>query len=203
MKENKLDLVHTYMQREIAAMQLIESQINDVQYCSVIDKIMHLTGRLVFMGVGKTGHIGVKLAATFASLGTPAIFVHATEAMHGNMGMITSEDLVILISNSGETKETLAPLPSLKRIGAATVAFTGQDDSHLAQACESVLTIPVTHEADDLGLAPTSSSTAALMVGDALACTISRLKGFTASDFALYHPGGALGQKLLKQGSLE
>ena len=201
MKENKLDLVHTYMQREIAAMQLIESQINDVQYCSVIDKIMHLTGRLVFMGVGKTGHIGVKLAATFASLGTPAIFVHATEAMHGDMGMITSEDLVILISNSGETKETLAPLPSLKRIGAATVAFTGQDDSHLAQACESVLTIPVTHEADDLGLAPTSSSTAALMVGDALACTISRLKGFTAS--ALYHPGGALGQKLLKQGSLE
>ena len=135
MKENKLDLVHTYMQREIAAMQLIESQINDVQYCSVIDKIMHLTGRLVFMGVGKTGHIGVKLAATFASLGTPAIFVHATEAMHGDMGMITSEDLVILISNSGETKETLAPLPSLKRIGAATVAFTGQDDSHLAQAC--------------------------------------------------------------------
>lgn len=203
MKENKLDLVHTYMQREIAAMQLIESQINDVQYCSVIDKIMHLTGRLVFMGVGKTGHIGVKLAATFASLGTPAIFVHATEAMHGDMGMITSEDLVILISNSGETKETLAPLPSLKRIGAATVAFTGQDDSHLAQACESVLTIPVTHEADDLGLAPTSSSTAALMVGDSLACTISRLKGFTASDFALYHPGGALGQKLLKQGSLE
>ena len=203
MKENKLDLVHTYMQREIAAMQLIESQINDVQYCSVIDKIMHLTGRLVFMGVGRTGHIGVKLAATFASLGTPAIFVHATEAMHGDMGMITSEDLVILISNSGETKETLAPLPSLKRIGAATVAFTGQDDSHLAQACESVLTIPVTHEADDLGLAPTSSSTAALMVGDALACTISRLKGFTASDFALYHPGGALGQKLLKQGSLE
>ncbi|NYZ81028.1 KpsF/GutQ family sugar-phosphate isomerase [Lacticaseibacillus rhamnosus] len=203
MKENKLDLVHTYMQREIAAMQLIESQINDVQYCSVIDKIMHLTGRLVFMGVGKTGHIGVKLAATFASLGTPAIFVHATEAMHGDMGMITSEDLVILISNSGETKETLAPLPSLKRIGASTVAFTGQDDSHLAQACESVLTIPVTHEADDLGLAPTSSSTAALMVGDALACTISRLKGFTASDFALYHPGGALGQKLLKQGSLE
>lgn len=203
MKENKLDLVHTYMQREIAAMQLIESQINDVQYCSVIDKIMHLTGRLVFMGVGKTGHIGVKLAATFASLGTPAIFVHATEAMHGDMGMITSEDLVILISNSGETKETLAPLPSLKRIGAATVAFTGQDDSHLAQACESVLTIPVTHEADDLGLAPTSSSTAALMVGDALAFTISRLKGFTASDFALYHPGGALGQKLLKQGSLE
>ena len=203
MKENKLDLVHTYMQREIAAMQLIESQINDVQYCSVIDKIMHLTGRLVFMGVGKTGHIGVKLAATFASLGTPAIFVHATEAMHGDMGMITSEDLVILISNSGETKETLAPLPSLKRIGAATVAFTGQDDSHLAQACESVLTIPVTHEADDLGLAPTSSSTAALMVGYALACTISRLKGFTASDFALYHPGGALGQKLLKQGSLE
>lgn len=191
------------MQREIAAMQLIESQINDVQYCSVIDKIMHLTGRLVFMGVGKTGHIGVKLAATFASLGTPAIFVHATEAMHGDMGMITSEDLVILISNSGETKETLAPLPSLKRIGAATVAFTGQDDSHLAQACESVLTIPVTHEADDLGLAPTSSSTAALMVGDAIACTISRLKGFTASDFALYHPGGALGQKLLKQGSLE
>ena len=164
---------------------------------------MHLTGRLVFMGVGKTGHIGVKLAATFASLGTPAIFVHATEAMHGDMGMITSEDLVILISNSGETKETLAPLPSLKRIGAATVAFTGQDDSHLAQACESVLTIPVTHEADDLGLAPTSSSTAALMVGDALACTISRLNGFTASDFALYHPGGALGQKLLKQGSLE
>ena len=184
-------------------MQLIESQINDAQYCSVIDKIMHLTGRLVFMGVGKTGHIGVKLAATFASLGTPAIFVHATEAMHGDMGMITSEDLVILISNSGETKETLAPLPSLKRIGAATFAFTGQDDSHLAQACESVLTIPVTHEADDLGLAPTSSSTAALMVGDAIACTISRLKGFTASDFALYHPGGALGQKLLKQGSLE
>ncbi len=111
MKENKLDLVHTYMQREIAAMQLIESQINDVQYCSVIDKIMHLTGRLVFMGVGKTGHIGVKSCATFASLGTPRYFVHATEAMHGDMGMITSEDLVILISIAAKPKKHLRRFP--------------------------------------------------------------------------------------------
>ncbi|MDE3281520.1 SIS domain-containing protein [Lacticaseibacillus parahuelsenbergensis] len=203
MIKNKVSLIHTYMQREISAMQLIESHVDESQYQSLIDKIMELKGRLVFMGVGKTGHIGVKLAATFASLGTPSIFVHATEAMHGDLGMITSKDLVIIISNSGETKETLAPLPSLNLIGAETVALTGNETSHLAKACQSVLTIPVNNEADDLGLAPTSSSTAALMVGDAIACTVSKLKGFTASDFAVFHPGGALGQKLLKEENLE
>lgn len=203
MIKNKVSLIHTYMQREISAMQLIESHVDESQYQSLIDKIMELKGRLVFMGVGKTGHIGVKLAATFASLGTPSIFVHATEAMHGDLGMITSKDLVIIISNSGETKETLAPLPSLNLIGAETVALTGNETSHLAKACQNVLTIPVNNEADDLGLAPTSSSTAALMVGDAIACTVSKLKGFTASDFAVFHPGGALGKKLLKEENLE
>ncbi|QVI35072.1 isomerase [Lacticaseibacillus chiayiensis] len=203
MIENKMSLIHTYMQREISAMQLIASHVDESQYESLIDKIMKLKGRLVFMGVGKTGHIGVKLAATFASLGTPSIFVHATEAMHGDLGMITSKDLVIIISNSGETKETLAPIPSLNLIGAETVALTGNESSQLAKACKNVLTIPVKNEADDLGLAPTNSSTAALMVGDAIACTVSKLKGFTASDFAIFHPGGALGQKLLKEGSLK
>ncbi|KRK74003.1 KpsF/GutQ family sugar-phosphate isomerase [Lacticaseibacillus nasuensis] len=198
MTETTTELIHKYMDREIAAMQYIQTHTDDAQYDALVDRILHLQGHLIFMGVGKTGHIGAKLAATFASLGTPSFFVHATEAMHGDMGMITAEDLVILISNSGETKETLAPLPPLRRIGATTVAFTGNADSSLATACDAVLTIPVAGEADDLGLAPTNSSTAALMVGDAIACAVSRLKGFTKTDFAGFHPGGALGQKLLQ-----
>jgi KpsF/GutQ family protein len=186
------------MQREISAMQYIEAHTDRAQYTGLVDRIQCLHGHLIFMGVGKTGHIGAKLAATFASLGTPSFFVHATESMHGDMGMITKADMVILISNSGETKETLAPLPALHHIGAYTVAFTGKAQSSLARSCDAVLTIPVADEADDLGLAPTNSSTAALMVGDALACTVSRLKGFTKTDFAGFHPGGALGQKLLQ-----
>lgn len=193
------------MQREIAAMQHIDDTVDDAQYNALIQAIQGLKatkGHLIFMGVGKTGHIGEKLAATFASLGTPSFFVHATESMHGDMGMVTKDDLVILISNSGETKETNAPLPPLHRIGAKTVAFTKNPESSLAKGCDMVLTIPVAGEADDLGLAPTNSSTAALMVGDAIACTVSRQAGFTATDFAGFHPGGALGQKLLKEGKL-
>ncbi|MCI1219479.1 MAG: SIS domain-containing protein [Bifidobacterium sp.] len=190
------------MQREIDAMQSIADQLDAGQYDELVEAIRGLNGRLIFMGVGKTGHIGEKLAATFASLGTPSFFVHATEAMHGDLGMVTKDDLVILISNSGETKETLAPINAIKRIGAQTVAFTGRADSSLAKQCDKLLLIPVQCEADDLGLAPTSSSTAALMVGDAIACTVSHEEQFTKTDFAGFHPGGALGQKLLREGVL-
>lgn len=199
---NSIDLIHKYMKKEINAMQTIESTLDDTQYMTLVSEILNLEGRLIFIGVGKTGHIGVKLAATFASLGTPSFFVHATEAMHGDLGMIKPDDLVIIISNSGETKETLAPLHALNYIGAKTVAFTGKATSSLANSCDLLLLIPITEEADDLDLAPTNSSTAALMVGDAIACTISRIRNFSAADFAKFHPGGALGKRLLSEGQI-
>jgi len=154
-------------------------------------------GRIVVLGMGKSGHIGEKIAATLASTGSPAFFVHPGEASHGDMGMITGSDVVLALSNSGETIEILTILPLIKRMGVPLIALTGKVDSSLANAADAHLDVSVEKEACPLGLAPTSSTTAALVMGDALAVSLLEQRGFTADDFALSHPGGSLGRRLL------
>ncbi|NIR84683.1 MAG: KpsF/GutQ family sugar-phosphate isomerase [Gammaproteobacteria bacterium] len=159
--------------------------------------ILACRGRVVVVGMGKSGHIGGKIAATLASTGTPAFFVHPGEASHGDLGMITPADLVLAISNSGETPEILTILPVIKRMGVKMVAFTGGADSTLALQADVCLDVGVPQEACPLNLAPTSSTTATLAMGDALAVALFRARGFTERDFARSHPGGVLGRRLL------
>lgn len=153
--------------------------------------------RVILTGMGKSGHIGRKIASTFASLGTPAFFVHPAEAIHGDLGMITTKDVVLIISYSGQTPEILSLLPSLVRLNVPIIALTGNMESIIAKAATVVLNIGVDQEACPLGLAPTTSTTATLVMGDALAIALLDSKGFTKEDFANSHPGGALGKKLL------
>lgn len=159
--------------------------------------MFHCKGRVIVIGMGKSGHIGGKIAATLASTGTPAFFVHPGEASHGDLGMITSNDVVLTISNSGETSEVLAIIPVIKRIGAKLISMTGNTDSTLAKLADTHVCIKVSAEACPLGLAPTSSTTATLVMGDALAVALLNARDFTADDFALSHPGGSLGKRLL------
>ena len=159
--------------------------------------ILGTTGRVVVTGMGKSGHIAGKIAATLASTGTPAFFVHPGEASHGDMGMITASDCVIALSNSGSTHEILTLLPLIKRLGIPLISMTGSDTSELAQAADVRLLASVETEACPLNLAPTSSTTAALVMGDALAIATLEARGFTAEEFAFSHPGGALGKRLL------
>jgi len=154
-------------------------------------------GRVIVIGMGKSGHIGGKIAATLASTGTPAFFVHPGEASHGDLGMITKDDVVLTISNSGETGEVLAIIPVIKRIGAKLISMTGNTESTLAKLADTHVCTKVTTEACPLGLAPTSSTTASLVMGDALAVALLNARDFTADDFALSHPGGSLGKRLL------
>jgi len=159
--------------------------------------LLGIKGRVIVTGMGKSGHIANKLAATLASTGTPAFYVHPGEASHGDMGMITHQDAVIALSNSGSTPEVLTLLPLLKRMGVALISMTGNPSSPLAEAADVHLYAGVDTEACPLDLAPTSSTTAALVLGDALAIALLEARGFTAEDFAFSHPGGALGRKLL------
>ena len=168
----------------------------DGKYEEVLEVLKNCKGKVVFMGVGKSGHIGEKLAATFSSTGTPSFFVHSTEACHGDMGMIEERDVAILISNSGTTKEVVQDLWGLKQIGCKTVAFTSGANSTLANECDYKLIYPKLPEADHLNLAPTVSSTLTLVLGDAIACALSKAKNFTKNDFYKFHPNGALGEKL-------
>ena len=154
-------------------------------------------GRVIVIGMGKSGHIGGKIAATLASTGTPSFFVHPGEASHGDLGMITSDDVVLTISNSGETGEVLAIIPVIKRIGAKLIAMTRNPSSTLAKLADTHVCIKVSQEACPLGLTPTSSTTAALVMGDALAVALLNARGFTSKDFALSHPGGSIGKQLL------
>ncbi|MCV6606316.1 MAG: KpsF/GutQ family sugar-phosphate isomerase, partial [Porticoccaceae bacterium] len=154
-------------------------------------------GRVIVTGMGKSGHIGGKIAATLASTGTPSFFVHPGEASHGDLGMITEHDAVLAISNSGSTAEVVTLLPLIKRLGVPLISMTGKPTSPLAEAAHAHLDISVESEACPLGLAPTSSTTVTLVMGDALAVSLLEARGFTAEDFAFSHPGGALGRKLL------
>jgi arabinose-5-phosphate isomerase len=169
----------------------------DGEFARAVETILNCDQRVVVMGMGKSGHVGRKIAATLASTGTPAFFVHPAEASHGDLGMVTSGDVVIAISNSGESNELGALLPALRRLGVTMVAITGRADSSLARDADVVLSCAVDKEACPLNLAPTASTTAQMALGDALAVALLDARGFRESDFALSHPGGALGRKLL------
>jgi arabinose-5-phosphate isomerase len=169
----------------------------DHHFTDAVNLILQCQGRVVVSGMGKSGHIGGKIASTFASTGTPAFFMHPAEASHGDLGMITAGDIVIALSNSGESDEILAIIPPLKRLGASIIAITGKDNSSLAKAADIHLSARVTKEACPLGLSPTSSTTVALALGDALALCVLDQRDFTAEDFARSHPGGSLGRRLL------
>ncbi|MFI3245753.1 MAG: KpsF/GutQ family sugar-phosphate isomerase [Ferrimonas sp.] len=159
--------------------------------------MLRCSGKVIIMGMGKSGHIGNKIAATLASTGTPAFFVHPAEASHGDLGMLSHDDVVLAISNSGEAHEILTLMPVIKRMGLPVIAMTGKPDSSLAALAQHHLCIAVEEEACPLGLAPTSSTTATLVMGDALAVALLQARGFSVDDFALSHPGGALGRRLL------
>ena len=181
---------------EIAAVQALLPRIG-AEFVRACELVLSCTGRTIVIGMGKSGHIANKIAATLASTGTPAFFVHPGEASHGDMGMITRSDVVIAISNSGETAEIITLIPLLKRLGTPLIGMTGSPSSALASASDTHLDISVESEACPLGLAPTSSTTAALVMGDALAVALLETRGFSAEDFAFSHPGGKLGRKLL------
>ena len=169
----------------------------DGEFEKAVQLIEGAKGRVILTGMGKSGHIAQKVAATMASTGTPAFFLHPAEAIHGDLGMVTALDVVVAYSNSGETAEVLNILPSLKRIGAKLIAIVGKTQSTLAKNADAVLDAGVEKEADGLGLAPTSSTTAALALGDALAVCLMERHHFTADNFAVFHPGGSLGKRLL------
>ncbi|MCP5196914.1 MAG: KpsF/GutQ family sugar-phosphate isomerase [Gammaproteobacteria bacterium] len=181
---------------EAQAVEQLQDRIDD-RFVRACDLMLHCQGRIVVLGIGKSGHIGGKIAATLASTGTPAFFVHPAEASHGDMGMITVRDVVVALSNSGETGEILTLLPLLKRLSVPLIALTGNSSSTLAKTAEVHIDVSVPQEACPLGLAPTSSTTATLAMGDALAVALLEARGFTAEDFARSHPGGRLGRRLL------
>jgi len=181
---------------ESEAVALLEQRIGN-EFTEACKLIINCSGRVIVTGMGKSGHIGRKIAATFASTGTPAFFVHPGEASHGDIGMITKKDVVLALSNSGTTAEVVTLLPQIKRLGVPLICMTGDQISTLARAAEVHLDVRVNSEACPLGLAPTTSTTVTLVMGDALAIALLEARGFTAEDFAFSHPGGALGQKLL------
>ena len=169
----------------------------DTSFEDAVNLISHSSGRVILTGMGKSGHIAKKVSATMASTGTPSFFLHPAEGIHGDLGMVTAQDIVIAYSNSGETGEILNIIPSVKRIGAKMIAVVGNVNSTLAKNSDVVLYAGAEKEADSLGLAPTSSTTAALALGDALAVTLMEKMHFTADNFAVFHPGGSLGRRLL------
>ena len=184
------------IEAEIAALNALLKTL-DESFDSAVDHIVNCSGKIIVIGIGKSGHVGNKMAATFASLGTPAFFLHAGDAMHGDLGMISSDDVCILVSYSGKSSELVEILKPINRIGAKTISITGKPESTLAKQTDLHLDIGVRVEADPLGLAPTSSSTATLVLGDALAIAVMENRGFEEKDFADRHPGGILGKKLL------
>jgi arabinose-5-phosphate isomerase len=194
--QRSIALARETLDIEAAAVSGLKSRVGAPFACAV-EMVLATAGRVVVMGMGKSGHIGRKIAATLASTGTPAMFVHPAEASHGDLGMITAADLVLCISNSGESQEMAAILPVLKRLGAPVIAMTGNPHSTMAVHADVWLDSAVDKEACPLNLAPTASTTAQLALGDALAVALLDARGFRAEDFARSHPGGALGRKLL------
>ena len=189
-------LAKAVIKTEQVALSALVDRIDDnfVDACNII---LDCDGRVVITGMGKSGHIANKIAATLASTGTPAFFVHPGEASHGDLGMITPKDVVIALSNSGETDEIVGLLPVIKRLNISLITLTGNSDSTLAKASNININVSVEKEACPLGLAPTSSTTATLAMGDALSIALLEKRGFNEDDFALSHPGGALGKRLL------
>jgi arabinose-5-phosphate isomerase len=191
-----MNLAKAVLENEANAVAAMKERIDEafIKACGLLSAC---EGRIVVMGMGKSGHIGGKVAATFASTGSPAFFVHPGEASHGDMGMITKKDVVLVFSNSGETDEIRTLLPLIKRLGVPLIALTGNPNSTLGKAANAHINVKIDKEACPLGLAPTTSTTVALAMGDALAISLLEHRGFTADDFALSHPGGQLGRRLL------
>ncbi|MFZ5450378.1 MAG: KpsF/GutQ family sugar-phosphate isomerase [Thermodesulfobacteriota bacterium] len=195
MSVNLLDLAREVLTIETEGIAALISKL-DASFVKAVDLIYRAKGRVIITGVGKSGIVGRKLVATLNSTGTPALFLHPVEAMHGDLGMVSKEDVVLALSNSGETKELTILLPSLEHLGAPVIAFTGRLASTLARHSRVVIDTGVPREACPLGLAPTASTTAMLAMGDALAVVLLTKRGFQASDFRRFHPGGSLGERL-------
>lgn len=198
--QRALELARETLQIEADAILALKNRLSDSaddSFIKAVALLMHGTGRVVVSGIGKSGHIARKIAATLASTGTPALFVHAAEALHGDLGMITEHDVLIAISNSGEAAEFIAIMPIIKRMGAKLIAITGNENSRLAKLADIHLNARVDKEACPLNLAPTASTTVTLALGDALAVALLDARGFREEDFARSHPGGALGRRLL------
>ena len=181
---------------ELRAIQSLQDRINE-KFVTACKTILSCKGRVVVFGMGKSGHVGRKIAATLASTGTPSFYIHPSEASHGDIGMMTAQDLALAISYSGETTEVINILPTIKRLGAPLIAFTGKSHSSLGRVSDIVIDVSVEEEACPLGLAPTSSTTVTLVMGDAIAISLLEARGFTTDDFARIHPGGSLGRRLL------
>ena len=196
MSDSFIQSARRTLQIEAQSVAALEQNL-DHNFSRACELALNCKGRVIVTGMGKSGHIGKKIAATLASTGTPSFYVHPGEASHGDMGMITADDVVIALSNSGSTAEVVTLLPLLKRLGSPLISITGKPSSTLSQAADANLDVSVEAEACPLGLAPTSSTTAALAIGDALAIALLEARGFSAEDFAFSHPGGALGRKLL------
>jgi arabinose-5-phosphate isomerase len=190
------DMGLAVIETELQAVERLKQQVNK-NFANACQLLLNCKGRIVVTGMGKSGHIGSKIAATLASTGSPAFFVHPGEASHGDLGMITQQDVVIAISYSGETQEVNSIVPIIKRFNIPMLAITGNSESSLARAANFHLSVKVEKEACPLNLAPTASTTATLVIGDALAVALLEAKGFTKEDFALSHPGGSLGKRLL------
>jgi arabinose-5-phosphate isomerase len=193
---NVIEEARRVIRVEAEALSAMADRI-DGSFELAIDLILGSTGRVIVSGMGKSGLVGQKIASTMASTGTPAFFLHPAEGIHGDLGMIMTGDVVIAISNSGETEEILRILPSIKRLGARLIVMSGVSTSNLARSSDVFLDVSVLEEACPLGLAPTASTTAALAMGDALAVALLVRRGFKAEDFAIFHPGGSLGKKLI------
>lgn len=190
------DRAKSIFAEEITELTKLSESLDD-RFDRVVERLYACKGKIVVMGIGKTGIIGHKIASSLASTGSPAIFVNAAEAVHGDLGMIAKEDVILLVSNSGATDEILNVIDPLRALGCTMIALTGDPDSQLAKACDEVLSIHVDKEACPLGLAPTTSTTATTLMGDALIVCLMEKRQFKAENFALYHPGGALGRQLL------
>jgi len=189
------ELIKASLQNEARALAAVSEHVDD-GYVEAIDALLSCKGKVVVTGIGKSGHVGKKIAASLSSTGTPAFFVHSAEAVHGDSGMVEARDVVLLLSNSGETAEVLDILAILETIGCRRIAITKNKQSTLAKRSHVTLSYAYEREADHLGLAPTTSALIQLAIGDALAVALSKLKNFTHDDFYLYHPGGSLGRQL-------
>ncbi|PLX96845.1 MAG: D-arabinose 5-phosphate isomerase [Desulfuromonas sp.] len=195
-RQNIIEVARNTLQIEADAVLALQDRIGE-EFCRAVELILSCQGRLVISGMGKSGLICQKIAATMASTGTPAFFLHPAEGIHGDLGMLMKGDVVLAVSNSGETEEVVRILPVIKRLGVKLIAMSGNPESTLSKAGDVSLDISVGQEACPLGLAPTASTTATLAMGDALAVALLQEKNFRAEDFALFHPGGALGKRLL------
>jgi arabinose-5-phosphate isomerase len=184
------------IETELAAIEALKQRLDD-NFNAACELLLNCDGRIIVIGMGKSGHIGGKIAATLASTGSPAFFVHPGEASHGDLGMITAKDVVLALSNSGNTAEILTIVPIIKRLGVPLISMTGNASSALAAEADVNLNVSVSQEACPHGLAPTSSTTVSLVMGDALAIALLQARGFSAEDFAMSHPGGTLGRRLL------